>query len=119
MQFTSTEGMSDDAPIYECASEIDHYTGHYVPYSLRRVCGFFNVPQIYYNVTVYKELCTSTIFNFEFINIIMIRYVQFIQIKYAKHGVFNTKICWLLQRILALSEHFDPSVELKILFIRI
>ena len=24
------------------------YTGHYVPYSLKRVCGFFNVPQIYY-----------------------------------------------------------------------
>ena len=48
MQFTSTEGMSDDAPIYECESEIDHYTGHYVPYSLRRVCGFLNVPQIYY-----------------------------------------------------------------------
>ena len=40
--------MSDDAPIYECESEIDHYTGHYVPYSLRRVSGFFNVPQIYY-----------------------------------------------------------------------
>ena len=40
--------MSDDAPIHECESEIDHYTGHYVPYSLRRVCGFFNVPQIYY-----------------------------------------------------------------------
>ena len=34
--------MSDDAPIHECESEIDHYTGHYVPYSLRRVCGFFN-----------------------------------------------------------------------------
>ena len=40
--------MSNDAPIHECESEIDHYTGHYVPYSLRRVCGFFNVPQIYY-----------------------------------------------------------------------
>ena len=40
--------MSDDAPIHECESEIDHYTGHYVPYSLRRVCGFFNIPQIYY-----------------------------------------------------------------------
>ena len=48
MQFTSAEGMSDDAPRHECESEIDHYTGHYVPYSLRRVCGFFNVPQIYY-----------------------------------------------------------------------
>ena len=48
VQFTSTKGMSDDAPIHECESEIDHYTGHYVPYSLRRVCGFFNVPQIYY-----------------------------------------------------------------------
>ena len=35
------------APIHECESEIDHYTGHYEPYSLRRVCGFFNVPQIY------------------------------------------------------------------------
>ena len=35
-------------PIHEGESEIDHYTGHYGPYSLRRVCGFFNVPQIYY-----------------------------------------------------------------------
>ena len=42
------EGMSNDAPIHECESEIDHYTRHYVPYSLRKVCGFFNVPQIYY-----------------------------------------------------------------------
>ena len=40
--------MSNDAPIHECESEIDHYTGQYVPYTLRRVCGFFNVPQIYY-----------------------------------------------------------------------
>ena len=31
VQFTRTEGMSDDAPIHECESEIDHYTGHYVP----------------------------------------------------------------------------------------
>ena len=45
VQFTSIEGMSDDAPIHECESEIDPYTGHYMPYSLRRVCGFFNVPQ--------------------------------------------------------------------------
>ena len=29
-------------------SEIDHYTGHDAPYSLRRVCGFFNIPQIFY-----------------------------------------------------------------------
>ena len=36
--------MSDDAPIHKCESEIDYY----VPYSLRRVCGFFNVPQIFY-----------------------------------------------------------------------
>ena len=27
---------------------MNHYTGHYVPYSLRIVCGFFNVPKIYY-----------------------------------------------------------------------
>ena len=40
--------MSSDAPVNECESEIDFYTGHYVPYSLRRVCGFLNVPQIYY-----------------------------------------------------------------------
>ena len=33
---------------HECESEIDHYTWHYIPYSLRRECGFFNVPQIYY-----------------------------------------------------------------------
>jgi len=39
--------MSNDAPIHECESEINHYTGHYVPYSLRRVCWFFNVPQIF------------------------------------------------------------------------
>ena len=42
------EGMSNDAPIYECENEIDHYTGNYVPYSLRRVCGLFNFSQIYY-----------------------------------------------------------------------
>ena len=40
--------MSNDAPTHECESEIDHYTGHYVPFSLRRVCGFFNVPLIFY-----------------------------------------------------------------------
>ena len=48
VQFTSNEGMSNDARTHERESEIDHYTGHYVPYYLRRVCGFFNVPQIYY-----------------------------------------------------------------------
>ena len=47
-QFTGNEGMSNDVPIHECESEIDHCTGHYVPYTLRRGCGFFNVPQIYY-----------------------------------------------------------------------
>ena len=26
MQFTSNEGMSNDAPIHECESETDHYT---------------------------------------------------------------------------------------------
>ena len=46
VQFTSDEGMGNDAPIHKCESEIDHYTGHYV-------CGFFNVPQIYY---MYKGL---------------------------------------------------------------
>ena len=39
--------MSNDATIHECESEIDHYTGHYLPYSLRRVCGLFKVPQIF------------------------------------------------------------------------
>ena len=29
-------------------SETNHYIGHNVPYSLQRVCGFFNVPQIFY-----------------------------------------------------------------------
>ena len=48
VQFTRNEGMSNDAPIHECESWIDHYTGHYVPYCLRRVRGFFNVPQICY-----------------------------------------------------------------------
>ena len=41
-------GMSNDAPVHKWESEIDNYTGHYVPYSLRRVCGFFNVKQIFY-----------------------------------------------------------------------
>ena len=36
VQFTSNEGVSNDAPIHEYESEIDHYTGHYVPYFLRR-----------------------------------------------------------------------------------
>ena len=36
VQFTS-EGMGNDAPIHDCESEIDHYTGNYVPYSLRSV----------------------------------------------------------------------------------
>ena len=40
--------MSNDASIRECESEIDHYIGHYLPYSLQRVYGFFNVPHIYY-----------------------------------------------------------------------
>ena len=48
VQFTSNEGMSNDAPIHECESEMDHYTEHYVPYSLRTVFEFFNVPQIFY-----------------------------------------------------------------------
>ena len=30
MQLTSNKGMSNDAPIHECESEIDHYTWHYV-----------------------------------------------------------------------------------------
>ena len=50
VEFTSKEGMSINAPIHECESEIDHYTGHYMPYSLQRVCGFFNVPQIFYHM---------------------------------------------------------------------
>ena len=28
VQFTSNEGMSNDAPIHECESEIAHYAGH-------------------------------------------------------------------------------------------
>ena len=44
----SNGGMSNGGPIHECESEIDQYIGHYVPYSLRTVCGFFNVPQICY-----------------------------------------------------------------------
>ena len=35
-------------PPYMCESEMGHYAGHDVPYSLRRACGFFNVPEIYY-----------------------------------------------------------------------
>ena len=41
VEFTSNEGMSNDTPIHECESEIDHYTGHYMPCSLQRACGFF------------------------------------------------------------------------------
>ena len=31
VQFTSNEGMGNDAPIHECESEIDHYTGTTYP----------------------------------------------------------------------------------------
>ena len=31
MQFTSNEGVSNDAPIHECESEIEHYTGTTCP----------------------------------------------------------------------------------------
>ena len=48
VQFTSNEEMSNDAPIHEWQSGIGHYTWHYGPYSLRRVCGFFNVLHFYY-----------------------------------------------------------------------
>ena len=41
-------------PPYMCESEMGHYAGHDVPYSLRRACGFFNVPEIYY---MCKGLC--------------------------------------------------------------
>ena len=44
MQFTSNEGISEDAPILECESEIDHYqerikgtekaSPQYTPYSI-------------------------------------------------------------------------------------
>ena len=43
--------LSNDARIHWVWNWWDHYTGHYVPnvpYSLRRVCGFFNVTQIFY-----------------------------------------------------------------------
>ena len=39
VQFTSNEGMSNDAPIHECESEIDHYTGHYVVNKSFNVCS--------------------------------------------------------------------------------
>ena len=32
VQFPSNEGMSNDAPIHECESEIDHYTEHRLIY---------------------------------------------------------------------------------------
>ena len=41
--------MSNDAPIHECESEIDHYTGHYIrALLLTKRRKFFNVPQIYF-----------------------------------------------------------------------
>ena len=42
MQFTSNEGMSNDAPIHECESEIDHYTGHVLFTKKRRVPGGYS-----------------------------------------------------------------------------
>ena len=56
MHFTSNEGMSNDAPIHESESEIDHYTGHYVPYSLRSVCGFFNTDLLHVQGLVRRGL---------------------------------------------------------------
>ena len=42
--------MSNEAPKNEYKSEIDHYTGHSLPYSLVRNLWvlYFNVPQIFY-----------------------------------------------------------------------
>ena len=31
------------SPLCECEIKLDHYTGEYVPYSLRTVCGFLDV----------------------------------------------------------------------------
>ena len=39
VQFTSNEGMSNDAPIHECESEIDHYIGYYVVNKSFNVCS--------------------------------------------------------------------------------
>ena len=41
VQFTSSEGISNDASMYECERAINHYTGHYVPYSLRKTSHRF------------------------------------------------------------------------------
>ena len=59
VQFTSNEGMSNDVPIHECESDIDHYTGYYVPYSLRRVSGFFNVPHIFFIIITCARACET------------------------------------------------------------
>ena len=40
--------MSNDAPIHECESEIDHYTRHYVPYSLRLCVGSLTFHRFFY-----------------------------------------------------------------------
>ena len=51
--------MSNDVPIHECESDIDHYTGYYVPYSLRRVSGFFNVPQVFFIIITCARACET------------------------------------------------------------
>ena len=40
--------MSSDAPVNECESEIDHYTRHYVPYSLRLCVGSLTFHRFFY-----------------------------------------------------------------------
>ena len=43
--------MSNDAPIHECESELEALHRAIRAYSLRRVFGFFNVPQIFYDMS--------------------------------------------------------------------
>ena len=54
VQFTSNEGMVNDAPIHECERDIDHYTGHVLFTKTRRVPGGI-LPY-----TTYTGMCRPT-----------------------------------------------------------
>ena len=56
VQFTSNKGMSNDAPIHECESEIDQYTGHYMPYKFQTLQTFQQEP---FSCSIQERLSTD------------------------------------------------------------
>ena len=65
VQFTSNEGMSNDAPIHECESDIDHYTGHVLFTKKRRVPGATPIHYLYEYVPPNGVVILKLLINLE------------------------------------------------------